>query len=65
MLMEIALPKMGELLVMTTMMVSPSGREVPSVESLCQRAKVFMPKFHLEMAALCPESPLLIFSRSK
>ena len=29
MLMEIALPKMGELLVMMMMMISPSGREVP------------------------------------
>ena len=65
MLMDIALPKMGELLVMTTMMISPSGREVPLEESLRRRAKVLLPKFRLEMAALCPESPLLIFSRSK
>ena len=60
MLMEIALSKMGELLVMM-MMISPSGREVPSAESLCQRAKVLLPKFRLEMATLRPESPLLIF----
>ena len=65
MLMEIALPKMGELLVMTTTMISPSGREVPLAESLHRRAKVLLPKFHLETAALRPESPLLIFSRSK
>ena len=64
MLIEIALPKMGELLVMMTM-ISPSGREVPPTESLHRRAKVLLPKFHLETAALCPESPLFIFSRSK
>ena len=65
MLMEIALPKMGELLVMMMTMISPSGREVPLAESLHRRAKVLMPKFHLEAAALHPKSPLLIFSRSK
>ena len=64
MLMEISLPKMGELLVMM-MMISPSGREVPPAESLRRRAKVLLPKFRLETAALRPESPLLIFSRSK
>ena len=62
MLMEIALPKMGELLVMMMMMmISPFGREVASAESLCRRAKVFLPKFRFETAALRPESPLLIF----
>ena len=65
MLMEISLPKMGELLVMMMTMISPFGREVPPAESLRRRAKVLLPKFHLEMAALRPESPLLIFSRSK
>ena len=64
-LMEIALPKMGELLVMMMTMISPSEREVPLVESLRWRAKVLLPKFRLETATLCPESPLLIFSRSK
>ena len=64
-LMEIALPKMGELLVMRMTMISPSGREVPTAESLHRRAKVLLPKFRLEMAALHPESHLLIFSRSK
>ena len=63
MLMEIALPKMGELLVMMMMMmISPSGREVPPTESLRRRAKVLLPKFRIETAALHPESPLLIFS---
>ena len=61
MLMEIALPKMGELLVMMMTMISPSRR----AESLRRRAKVLLPKFRLETAALRPESPLLIFSRSK
>ena len=65
MLMKIGLAKMRGLLVMTTMMISPSGREVPSAESLHRRAKVLLPKFRLETAALHPESPLLIFSRSK
>ena len=60
-----ALPKMGELLVMTMMMISPFGREVLLAESLRRRAKVLLPKFRLEMAALHPKSFLLIFSRSK
>ena len=42
MLMEIALPKMGELLVMMMTMISPSGREVPLVESFHRRAKVLL-----------------------
>ena len=61
MLMEIALPKMGELLVMMMTMISPYGREVPSTESLCRRAKVLLPKFRLETVAIHPESPILIF----
>ena len=65
MLMEIALPKMGELLVMMMTMISPSGREVPPAESLHRRAKVLLPKFRLDKAVLHPKSPLLIFSRSK
>mgnify|MGYP005842790973 CR=1 FL=1 len=61
MLMEIALPKVGELLVMMMTMISPFGTEVPPAESLCQRAKVLLPKFRLEAAALRPECPPLIF----
>lgn len=61
MLMEMALPKMGELLVMTMTMISPSGREVPPAESLHRRAKVLLPKFRLETAALHAGSPPLIF----
>ena len=60
MLMDISLPKMGELLVMMMTMISPSRREVPSAESLRHRAKVLMLKFCLETAALHPESPSLI-----
>ena len=54
-------PQDGELLVMMMTMISPSEREVPLAESLCRRAKVLLPKFHLETAALCPEGPPLIF----
>ena len=54
MLMDIALPKMGELLVMMMTMISSSGREVPPAESLRQRAKVLLPKFRLEAVALRP-----------
>ena len=61
MLMEIALPKMGELLVMMMRRISPSGREVPPAESLRRRAKVLLPKFRLETAVLHPESLFLIF----
>ena len=63
MLMDIALPKMGEFLVMMMTMISPSEREVSPVESLRWRAKVLLPKLRLKAAALRPESPLLIFSR--
>ena len=61
MLMKIALPKMEELLVMMMMMISPSGREVPPVESLHRRAKVLLPNFCLETAALCPKVLSLFF----
>ena len=65
MLMEISLPTMGKLLLTMRTMFAPSGREVPPAELLRRRAKVLLPKFHLETATLHPESPLLIFSRSK
>ena len=63
MLMEISLPKMGELLVMMMTMISTFGREVPPTELLHRRAKVLLPKFRLETTALRPENFLLIFSR--
>ena len=65
MLMEIALPKIGELLVMMMMMISPSGREVPPVESLRRRAKVILPKFRLRRRCSIPKVLSLLFSRSK
>ena len=66
MLMEIDPLLMRGSLVMTMMAsISPSRKEVSSAESLHRRAKVLLPKFHLETAVLRPESPLLIFSRSK
>ena len=63
MLMKIGLPKMRGLLVMMMASITPSEREVPPVELLYRRAKVFLPKSRLETAAFRPESPLLIFSR--
>ena len=65
MLKTIGLPKMRGLLAMMKTMISPSEREVPPAESLRRRAKVLLPKFRLETAALRPENPPLIFSRSK
>ena len=44
MLMKIALPKMGELLVMTTVMISPSRREVSPAEQLCGALDWFPPR---------------------
>ena len=64
-LMEIALPKMRGLLVMTMASISPSGREVPPTKSLRWRAKVLLPKFRLETAALHPKSPPIIFFKIK
>ena len=43
----------------------PLREESSPAESLRRRAKVLLPKFRLEAAALRPKSPLLIFSRSK
>ena len=62
-LLKMFLPKMAELLVVMMMtMISPSGWEVPPAESLCRRAKVLLPKFRLEAAALHLEStPLILF----
>ena len=60
MLMDIALPNMGELLVMMMTMTPPSRREVPPAESPRRRAKVLLPMFRLEAEVLRPESPPLI-----
>ena len=61
MLMDIALPKMGELLVMMMTMISPSGREVPPTESLRRRAKVLLPKFALRRRRSVPKVLSLFF----
>ena len=45
--------------------ISPSRREVSPAESLRQRAKVLMPRFCLETAALHLESLLLLFFLGK
>ena len=57
MFMEIALPKMGELLVMMMTMISPSGTEVPPAESLHWRAKVLLLKFLLGNVAIIQNFP--------
>ena len=44
-LVKIGLPTMRGSLVMTTVMISPSRREVSPAESLRRRAKVLLPKF--------------------
>ena len=65
MLMEIdPLPMKGSM-VMTMVMISPSWRDVSPAEQLRRSPKLVLPKFHLETAALHPESFLLLFSRSK
>jgi hypothetical protein len=55
MLMDMALPKMGELLVMMMAMIFPSGREVPPAESLRRRAKVLLPKFRSRRRHFIPK----------
>ena len=52
---------MGELLVMMMTMILPLQEGSPPAELLRRRAKVLLPKFCLETAALRPESVLLIF----
>ena len=63
MLMKIGSTMMRGSLVMTMASITPSRREVSPAESLHRRAKVLLPKFRLETAALHPKSLLLIFSR--
>ena len=65
MLMKVALPKMGELLVMTTVTISPSRREVSPAEQLCRSPRLVPPRFRLVAAEFLPESLLMIFSRTK
>src|SRR3990170_8577935 len=65
MLMEIDPLSMRGSLVMTMASISPSGREVSPAEQLRRSPRLLLPRFRLEMAALRPESFLLIFSRAK
>ena len=65
MLMESAVPKMGELLVMMMTMIPPSGREVSPAEQLCRSSRLDPPRFRLVAAEFRPERLLLIFSRRK
>jgi hypothetical protein len=64
MLMKIGPPTMEGSLVMSMASISTSRREVSPAESLPRRAKVLLPRFHLETVALHPKSLLLIFSRA-
>ena len=64
MLMKIGPPTMRGSLVMSMALIFPTRREVSPAESLRRRAKVLLPKFHLETAVLHPESLLIIFSRA-
>ena len=50
---------------MTMASISPSRREVSPAESLRWRPKLLLPRFHLEMAVLRPESFPLIFFQVK
>src|SRR3989337_2335662 len=60
-LMKIGSPTMRGSLVMSMASIFPSRREVSPAELLRRRAKVLLPRFRLETAALHPESLLLIF----
>ena len=61
MLMDIdPLPMRGSM-VMMMVMISPSWRDVSPAEQLCRIPRLVPPRFHLETAALHPESFLLIF----
>ena len=65
MLMKIDPLSMRGSLVMTMASISPSQREVSPTEQLHRSPRLVLPRFRLEMAALRPESFLLIFSRAK
>ena len=65
MLMEIDPLPMRGLLVMMTVMISPSRRVVSPVEQLCRSSRLVLPRFRLVAAEFHPVSLLLIFSRVK
>ena len=64
-LMNIALPKMGELLVMTAVMISPSRREVSPAEQLRRSPRLVPPRFRLVAVVFRAARLLMIFSRVK
>ena len=65
MLMEIdPLPMRGSL-VMTTVMISPSRREVSPVEQLRRSPRLVPPRFRLVAAEFRPVSLLMIFFQGK
>ena len=65
MLMKITLHKMGELLVMTAVTISPSRREVSPAEQLRRSPRLIPPRFLLVAAEFRPVSLPTIFSRVK
>ena len=65
MLMEIGLLPMRGSVVMTMVMISPSGREVSPVEQLRWSPRLVPPRFRLVAAEFHPESLLMIFFRVK
>src|SRR3989337_4590396 len=65
MLMEIDPLSMRGSLVMMMASMSPSRREVFPAEQLRRSPRLVLPRFHLETAALRPESFLLIFFQVK
>ena len=65
MLMEIDPLPMSGSLVMTVVMISPSQRDVSPAEQLHRSPRLVLPRFRLEMAALRPESFLMIFFQGK
>ena len=65
MLMEIGPLPMRGALVMTMVMISPSGREVSPAEQLCRSPRLVLPRFRLVVAEFRPERFLMIFSRAK
>ena len=61
MLMEIDPLSMRGSLVMTMVMISPSGREVSLAEQLCRSSRLDPPRFRLVAVESRPEKLLLIF----
>ena len=65
MLMKIDPLSMRGSMVVTMATISPSRRDVSPAEQLHRSPRLVLPRFRLEMAALHPESFLMIFSRAK